>query len=292
MKREKDNQGTGDASPREMDVESALTQLRTKLLSAPLKGGQPLKESALAREFGVSRASVREALNQLVAQRLVEYVPFCGFRVRVFTLGDLRDWIEMREAIEPIAARRLARRGLTPAERDELRALCRQSNDNSDAIASRRADLDFHHAIVRMSGNHRFADSGLLCYNIMASQIDYGLWSLLAYWHAPAWDYEVGAGTAVDFDTYLELSRGDTDRSHEFILHALEAGDSHGAEWHVRHHVASQTIDVDNAIAFLGDDTIPLERLDESMMKAKFKERAKFAGRGIPQGTRAGKPKE
>ena len=31
---------------------------------------------------------MREALSQAIGWRLVEYVPYCGYRIRVFTLGD------------------------------------------------------------------------------------------------------------------------------------------------------------------------------------------------------------
>ena len=81
------------------DFISASEQLTRLLFSKELESGYPLKESLLAKQFHVTRPAMREALSQAIGWRLVEYVPYCGYRIRVFTLGDLRDWTELREAI-------------------------------------------------------------------------------------------------------------------------------------------------------------------------------------------------
>ena len=86
----------------------ALHILLDKLRNNEYPPGTPLRETVLAVEFDLSRNAVREALNRMVGWDIVEYLPFRGYRIRNLSLRDLLEWYELREAIEPIAARRLA----------------------------------------------------------------------------------------------------------------------------------------------------------------------------------------
>src|SRR5690242_12791770 len=59
-------------------IEGAILTLRTAIMDGQLKPGQKLVEADLCRELGISRASMREALRTLEAQRLVELIPNRG----------------------------------------------------------------------------------------------------------------------------------------------------------------------------------------------------------------------
>ena len=248
---------------REPDFISASHQLTQKLFSKELESGLQLKESLLAKEFNVTRPAMREALSQAIGWRLVEYVPYCGYRIRVFTLGDLRDWVETREGIEPIAARRLAERGLTTAEKKELRALLDKTtipmakrDDPNDLL---RDDMAFHYAIVRMSGNCRFNEPGLAgFYNSVLAHHHRYLWTLLSYTTTPE------RNTYPDLDSYFASTEVSTNRSHELILQALETRDDLAAEAHVRQHCFSQTQSTYNAIKLFGDESLPLDELENT----------------------------
>ncbi len=248
---------------REPDFISASHQLTKMLFSKELESGLQLKESLLAKNFNVTRPAMREALSQAIGWRLVEYVPYCGYRIRVFTLGDLRDWVETREGIEPIAARRVAKRGLTDAERAELQNLIdritipmAQRNDPNDLL---RDDMAFHYAIVRMSGNCRFNEPGLAgFYNSVLSHHHRYLWTLLSYTNTPE------RGDYPDVDTYFAATESATNRSHRLILQALETQDYIAAEAHVRLHCSSQTKNIYDAIKLFGDESIPLDELENT----------------------------
>ena len=248
---------------REPDFISASHQLTQMLFSKELESGLQLKESLLAREFNVTRPAMREALSQAIGWRLVEYVPYCGYRIRVFTLGDLRDWVETREGIEPIAARRLAVRGLTPAEKKELRSLLDKTmipmagrNDPNDLL---RDDMAFHYAIIRMSGNCRFNEPGLAgFYNSALAHHHRYLWTLLSYTNTPV------RSEYPDIDSYFAATESATNRSHNLILQALETQDYIAAEAHVRLHCHSQTQNIYDAIKLFGDETLPLDELENT----------------------------
>ena len=252
---------------REPDFLSALRQLTQKLFSMEMESGHALKESVLAREFNVSRPAIREALSQAVGWRLVDYVPYCGYRIHVFTLGDLRDWVEMREAIEPLAAR-----GLTTSEKKELRRLLEKClvplakrEDPADLL---RDDMAFHYAIVRMCGNNSFNNPEIAAfYNSVKRHHHRRLWKILAYFHDPMRD------SFQNVDEFFASTEPVTNHSHELILQALESKDPLGAEAHVRSHCAQQTQNVQRAIALFENEELALDDLDKTkVMKEILKQ--------------------
>ena len=105
-------------------TDRAVLALREILLRGDFAPGQRLTELALAARLGASRTPVRHALNRLAHEGLLEALPAGGFSVRQFTLADIWDAIEIRGALEGIAARLAAQRYRNPNELARLRALC------------------------------------------------------------------------------------------------------------------------------------------------------------------------
>ncbi len=130
------------------------------------------KESDLAHDYGVSRTSVREAMRVLAAKGLVDIRQKVGTRVRrpeqwnVFDAdilrwhqdegrgeGMLRDLVEVRQIMEPAAARLAAgRANMVDLSRlaDGLRAMEAAADDDA---AYARADVEFHLAVYAASHN-------------------------------------------------------------------------------------------------------------------------------------------
>lgn len=105
----------------------ALLELRQRIISGKLAGGQRLYEVALAEDLQVSRTPVREAMSRLAEEGLLERGAGGGFMVRSFSLEDVVDAIEIRGVLEGTAARLAAERGVDPkklaAIKDTLKAL-------------------------------------------------------------------------------------------------------------------------------------------------------------------------
>jgi len=97
-------------------------RLRAAILANAFKPGDWLRQEQLAQQFGVSQTPVREALQDLVGEGVVERVPYRGIRVIEFTLTDLRDLYACRAFMEGIAARYAAQH-ITPKEIAELKRL-------------------------------------------------------------------------------------------------------------------------------------------------------------------------
>lgn len=87
-------------------------QIANRLVEGIIKGqyspGQRLQETALARQFSVSRGPIREALRILERERLVVIRPHHGAHVAALTREDVADIFEVRALLLGLAARKLA----------------------------------------------------------------------------------------------------------------------------------------------------------------------------------------
>ncbi len=92
------------------EVRSAYETIKQKILDGGYAPGQPLGEMALAEAYRIKRTRVRQILTKLESDRLVEKLPAKGTFVKPITPELLRTIFELREALEPMAARLAARR--------------------------------------------------------------------------------------------------------------------------------------------------------------------------------------
>jgi DNA-binding GntR family transcriptional regulator len=134
--------------------ELAYRRVRELILSGELGSGRPLNQEALARRLGLSTTPLREALNRLEAEGLVELGAHRDARVSALTAEEARDLLEVRFSLDPLAAALAAER----RSRDDLRAIraaaaelqpLDRDPDGASLVAHRR----FHAAIYRGSHN-------------------------------------------------------------------------------------------------------------------------------------------
>lgn len=119
--------------------------------------GQKLREVDLARAFGVSRASVREALRMVESEGLVTIQPQRGAQVTALSQEEVRDVFEIRANLMGLACHRLAT-AVTPevsGNLDELLKALRTARDDGDDYA--RASLAISEFCVRNAGSKRLA---------------------------------------------------------------------------------------------------------------------------------------
>ena len=128
--------------------------LKLEILSGRLPSGSRLAEIALAQRLGVSRTPVREAVQRLAQDGLVEVAANRGARVKTVSTRDVEDVYAVREVLDGLAAR-LAATQRTPAQLEAMRnALDKlERADASDFEMQIAADLEFHAAIAGASGN-------------------------------------------------------------------------------------------------------------------------------------------
>ena len=139
------------------------------LIEAIVNGDHPtgskISEPELARQFGVSRGPLREAMMRVESLGLVERVPHVGARVVTMSLSQLIDIYSVREALEGMAAR-LACINMAESEVASLQHLLDTHSDHIDQVEGasyfhQHGDFDFHYRIIKGSGNQKLI--GLLC---------------------------------------------------------------------------------------------------------------------------------
>lgn len=128
--------------------------LTNAILSGDLKPGDRLNESALARQLHVSRAPIREALQQLEEQGLVLNRPRRGMFVVCLQAEELNKITSLRLVLEAEALE-LARERMTPAliRRLDQIATSMERTRGMKAIEATRLDLEFHRTLWNAGGN-------------------------------------------------------------------------------------------------------------------------------------------
>lgn len=149
--------------------QTAYFHLQRKIASREFPAGSALSELAVAKDLGISRTPVREAIGQLVAEGLLEQIPNRGVVVVQLTRNDIVDLYELREALEVYAVGKAARRPLDAADlhrlqhfADEITVLRnelidRHSGELNDEQMHRFVvcDLGFHTLLMRVAANAR-----------------------------------------------------------------------------------------------------------------------------------------
>lgn len=135
--------------------ELVAEHLRRALERGALRPGSRLGEVALARRLGIGRGSLREGLERLVHEGVLQKVANRGTFVPRLSIEDARDVYLAREVLEVAAVRRLvARRGATERIDRRLRTLVAAVRTGRwPAIVE--ADLAFHEALVAAAGSAR-----------------------------------------------------------------------------------------------------------------------------------------
>jgi len=124
------------------------------IMSNKLKPGDRVNESELARQFEISRAPIREALQQLEQQGLLMKHPRRGMFVVTLTHEDIQKINGVRLVLEAEALR-LCRRNVTSKGEKKLTELVDELERQGEGPADKqyRIDLEFHRALWSMSGN-------------------------------------------------------------------------------------------------------------------------------------------
>lgn len=128
------------------------------VLEHRLEPGQRLREEEMAAEFGVSRTVVRQALQRLVQDQVIELMHNRGARVPLPSLEDARHVFEARRMVECEVARRLGGQ-LTAEQLGELQIIAQAEIDadrRGDRAEAIRLSAEFHNALARMYGNPVF----------------------------------------------------------------------------------------------------------------------------------------
>lgn len=152
MSKEQNDKSVGGLSSR------VYHQIRAEILKGALMPGESVTEMGLAKDCGVSRTPVREALRQLELEGLVELIPNKGAVILGISPEDICDIYQIRAMLEGSAAERAAQK----ATEEDIRKLT-EILELTEFYISRQnlqqlqaMDGQFHQLIYEMSGSRMF----------------------------------------------------------------------------------------------------------------------------------------
>ena len=138
-------------------ADRVYAQLRSAILDGDIQPGSKISEPELAKSYGVSRSSLREAIAKLESSNLVERQANVGARVVSLSNESLLEIYQVRESLEGLAAR-LAAENMTDKEVHRLEAMLEQQKPQPGPYSLtdyQSVDFDFHYCIVLGSHNER-----------------------------------------------------------------------------------------------------------------------------------------
>ncbi|GGC12368.1 GntR family transcriptional regulator [Parapedobacter defluvii] len=137
--------------------DKVYTEIRGKILSNQLAPGSRLKEDVWAKKMEVSRVAVREALNRLLGEAMLEKGERGGYFVKSMNMDDIREIRELREVLE-LGALQMACEKLEENDIRELEKIC---NDFTNMVKSGyfggacEADVKFHETLINTARNQK-----------------------------------------------------------------------------------------------------------------------------------------
>jgi DNA-binding GntR family transcriptional regulator len=189
-------------------ADKAYHEIRALIVSLELAPGAVIDERELIERLEIGRTPVREALRRLAQERLVEVYPRRGMFVTGVDVRELARLSEVREVLEPEAARLAAERA-TDADRDVMAALLVELDAGSSELMA--LDERIHRAVYRAAHND-LLEATLEQYYVLALRI----WTL-------------ALDRAHDLEEAVE--------AHRALLEAIRAGDGERAADTMRAHV-------------------------------------------------------
>lgn len=187
--------------------------IRSQIRAARMVPGQRLVEVDLIRQTGGSRFKVREALQRLSAEGLVEIEEFRGASVREASMDEVRQLYRARAALEGICAADFVTRA-TDADKAELYALAQEMEDCVESGTREtfgQLNGRWHALIMQVAGNTVI--EGLV------RRLNTPVHHLL-------------------FETFYRSDRlREAVADHRLIVEAVKAGDAAGAETAMRQHI-------------------------------------------------------
>ena len=147
-------------------IDRAYERLVSAIVDGTLAPGQRIRQEELGRALGVSRQPISHALQLLKQQKLVEESGRRGLIVSEIDPGRVRDLYQVRSALDALAARLGAERVAQGAIAAQPRRMAEAALAaglalplNGPVLAFIQADVAFHTALYRLSGNPAIEDT-------------------------------------------------------------------------------------------------------------------------------------
>lgn len=195
---------------------SLVNRLTARLIAGELRPGDRLSETSLAKEFDVSRNTLREAFRVLGEQGLVTHIPHRGVSVASPSTADVVDIYRVRHHVECSVLEHAPRNHPNAAQMEAAVESAEKSAAEENWLEVGTANMAFHNAVVSLSDSRRLMRSFS---NVLAElRLAFLKVEVLDFLHAPfiernrevleVYRTDSPAAAAVKLGTYL----GDSER--------------------------------------------------------------------------------
>jgi DNA-binding GntR family transcriptional regulator len=202
-------------------VQFVCRQLISDMEDGTFISGDKLTAESLAERYQVSRTPVREALNILTTDGLLEATPNAGFSIPFMTTEDLCDIFKIREVLEGLAVYELITNGVPDGLVEKLREYSEARKKSVTAEESTHYDLLFHSLLCDECGSKQLQQ--LIKNYLVLSRIFHSANNV--------------------YSTALKrcgrpLKQRDIHKEHDEIIEAIEANNAKLARKKVSEHIA------------------------------------------------------
>ncbi len=194
-------------------TEEAYHRIKGFILASEIYPKQKVVIEDVAKQLGISRTPIREAINRLVKEGYIYHILNRGFFVKEITLAEVAELYGAREALEPYLAEEAARRAASSDVTELAKLLARYGDyvERQPRRQRRLLDVEFHLRIAEIAGNAYLREIlEVILERIVFKQ---GIASGNLDWGKDAW------------------------RQHRCILDALRSNDPKRAKREALHHV-------------------------------------------------------
>lgn len=134
--------------------------IKNDIITCVLEPGQQIAQRQLVERYRLGTTPIREALQRLVQDGLVQPIPRFGYIINPITLSDVREIFELRSILESAAARLAVERGT----QEEIERISHEATftyvyrDRSSYSEFLSRNAEFHRSVAVAAGNQRLAD--------------------------------------------------------------------------------------------------------------------------------------
>ena len=136
-------------------IQNIYQSLKKEILIQELKPRSRLRERELAEKYQVSRTPIRQALQQLATEGLVEFIPYKGAVIKDLTIEEFKDITQLRAVLEKLAVETCCETNNETVIESLKKIIEKQKIAiiNQDIKEYSLLDQEFHSIIVRTSSN-------------------------------------------------------------------------------------------------------------------------------------------
>lgn len=131
---------------------AAFQAIKEAIIGGQLEAGGIFSEQALAKELGISKTPVHNALIDLANKGFLEILPQRGFQVNVLTIQDIKDLFVFRQPLEETVVLEVTP-NLNAKSLGEIDRILTSLADSRDWVTFLKYDRGFHRYLVKLTNN-------------------------------------------------------------------------------------------------------------------------------------------